>query len=62
MNQSPDPVQPSCYLVKVISQTCLTKFVPDVRLVLQRFPLVCVIVRRDFLGLTGANRVTLRSF
>ena len=46
----------------LIIQTCLTKLVPDVRLVLQRLPLVCVIVRRDFLGLTGANRVTLRSF
>ena len=51
-----------CLESDLIIQTCLTKLVPDVRLVLQRLPLVCVIVRRDFLGLTGANRVTLRSF
>ena len=36
----------------------VTKLVPLERLVLQRFPLVCVRIRSELRGLTVANRVT----
>jgi Flp pilus assembly protein protease CpaA len=37
----------------------VTKLVPLLRFVLQRFPLVCVRIRSDLRGLIVSNRVTL---
>ena len=45
--------------VLLTQRTCVTKLVPLLRLVLQRFPLVCVMIRSDLRGFIGANRVTL---
>jgi len=45
--------------VLLTQRTCVTKLVPLLRLVLQRFPLVCVMIRSDLRGFAVANRVTL---
>ena len=45
--------------VSVTQEIEVTKLVPLERLVLQRFPLVCVRIRSELRGLTVSNRVTL---
>ena len=58
-NRAPQSHPEGTQWVTLINQTCLTKLVQLERLVLQRFPLVCVRIRSDLLGLSVSNRVTL---